>query len=574
MAIALACVAACLLPAAALAGTPAWTTYRHDAVRSGIDPDSTSPAAPVQVWQTPPSDGQVWAEPLVYGSRVYVATENDTVYALDSSTGAVIWHRHLATAVNSGRLPCGDIGPTVGVTSTPVIDPSTGRIYVVADTWDGSHATSIAHEMYALNLSDGSVAVGPVPVDPPGSIHANQLQRSSLALDAGKLIIGYGGNDGDCAYYHGWLVAVGEGGGPLQTFEVDRSSREGAIWGSGNAPPIDSAGDIWTSTGNGQGGWDYQESVIKLSSNLTVLDHWTPSNWASLDSGDTDLGSSMPVLLPGGLVFEIGKAGVGYLLNAANLGGTDGSPLYSRNVCSGSWGGGIYVNGVIYATCSDGLRALKLGAASRTFAPLSSWSVNSDAVGPPIFAGGLVWSVGTSVGASNGGLYGLDPATGATRFYADLGGYEHFTTPSAGGGFLFVVNQTGSGRDQLTAFRIVNPAPPPPSILHLRVRHVRGKLRLRVTLSAPGTLTIKVSKLVPGRIESGRCRIHAGHGHRCHVRALRMTRHRTLDAGVSGFRLRMRPLPPGTYLVTVTATGPGGRSAPRQVFVTIARGEP
>ena len=569
----LACVAVVLLSASALAPSPAWTTYRHDAARSGIDPDSTSPGPPVQVWQTPALDGQVWAEPLVYGSDVYVATENDTVYALNASTGAVVWRKHLAAAVPAGQLPCGDIGPTVGITSTPVIDPATGRIYVVADSWNGSSAASIAHKMYALNVSNGTVAVGPVAVDPPGSTHTAQLQRAGLALDAGKIVIGYGGNDGDCGSYHGWLVAVPESGGSLQSFEVDGHSGEngGAIWGAGNAPPIDSSGNIWIATGNGSSSsFDGQEAVIKLNSNLRGLDWWAPSDWSALDSSDADLGSSMPVLLPDGLVFEIGKQGIGYLLSQGKLGHTGGTPVYSRQVCNGSWGGGIDVNGVIYVTCSDGLRALALNLSSKTFAPLSTWSVNSDAVGPPIFAGGLVWSVGPSIGASNGGLYGLNPTTGATSFYADLGGYEHFTTPSAGGGLLFVANQSGSGRDEVTAFRIVSTTSRAPAILHLRARKVRRKLRLRITLSAPAKVRIVVSQLIYGRIATNRCRAHARHGRRCQMREPWLRRRRSLEGGVNGVRLRMAPLPPGRYLVKVTATGPGGSSAPRTAVVTIS----
>jgi polyvinyl alcohol dehydrogenase (cytochrome) len=238
---------------------PAWTTYRHDAARSGIDPDSTSPIAPTQAWQTGALDGAVYGQPLVYGSTVYVATENDTVYALDAATGAVKWQQHLATPVPSGRLPCGNISPTVGITSTPVIDPAAGRIFAVGDTWDG---TNIRHELFGVNLSDGSVVVGPQAVDPVGSTPANQLQRASLALDVGKVIIGEGGNAGDCGTYHGWLIAVPEAGGALQTFEVDGGAGEnaGAIWGSGNAPPVDASGDVWTSTGNGSStNFDYQE---------------------------------------------------------------------------------------------------------------------------------------------------------------------------------------------------------------------------------------------------------------------------------------------------------------------------
>jgi len=454
------CLALVATPGVARAAIPSWTTYHHDAGRSGIDPDSTSPLPPNQmgqIWQTSALDGAIWGQPLVYGSRVYVATENDTVYALNAATGAVVWQTHLATPVDAGQLCGGDITPTVGITSTPVIDPTTGRIYVVADTEEEDNSASIAHEMFALNLSDGSVAVGPVPVDPPGSTHADQLQRASLALDAGKVIIGYGGNDSDCGNYHGWLVAVPEAGGSLQTFEVDSQSgdSQGAIWGAGNAPAIDSSGDLWVATGNGNStNFDYSESVIKLDSNLNMLDFWAPSDWSYLDNNDLDLGSTMPLLLPDGLIFEIGKQGVGYLLSASSLGGEDGTPVYSHSVCNGSWGGGIYYNGVIYVACSDGMYALALNTANQTFAPLSTWTVDSNGISPPIFAGGLIWSADYN----DGYLYGLDPSTGAETFVsANLNGFEHFASPSAGGGRLFVANQTASTGDQVTAFQIANP---------------------------------------------------------------------------------------------------------------------
>jgi outer membrane protein assembly factor BamB len=480
-----ACLALSAMSGAALAAIPSWTTYRHDSGRSGSDPDSTSPASPTQIWQTPALDGPMWAQPLVYGTRVYVATGNDTVYALDAATGAVVWQKHLATPVPAVQLSCGDIKPNVGIVSTPVIDPGTGRIYVVADTWDGSNSSSIAHVMYALNLSDGSVAVGPVPVDPPGSVHGDQLQRVALALDAGKIIVGYGGNDGDCGTYHGWLVAVPEGGGSLQTFEVDSGAghSQGAIWGSGNAPPVDSAGDIWISTGNGNSGstFDFSESVIKLDANLNQLDWWAPTNWQALDSGDIDLGSSMPVLLPGGLVFEIGKGGTGYLLNGSSLGHIGGE-IFQAGVCSGSWGGGIYVAGVIYVTCSDGLHALSLNTATRTFSALPGWSVNSNVQGPPTFAGGLIWSTGTGIGATSGNLYALDPRSGATQFSADLGGFKHFVTPSAGGGRLFVANVT-----QVTAFQISHPPGSTPTSLSLTASQTP------VVAGQPVTYTANVS---------------------------------------------------------------------------------
>jgi outer membrane protein assembly factor BamB len=655
----------------ASAAVPAWTTYHHDAVRSGIDPDSSSPVAPSQVWQSAALDGTVFGEPLVYGSRVYVATENDTVYALDASSGQVVWQRHLGTPVSDSVIPCtGDINPTVGITSTPVIDPATGRIYVVADTWAGT-AASVAHDMYGLNLSDGSIGVGPVPVDPAGSVHTDQLQRPALALDAGKVVIGYGGNSGDCGNYHGWLVAVPEAGGSLQSYEVDSQpgDSEGAIWGSGNAPPVDSSGDVWVSTGNGSStNFDFSESVIKLDSNLNRLDYWAPSDWQSLDSGDADIGSSMPLLLPGNLVFQIGKSGTGYLLDASNLGGEGGSPVYSASVCNGSFGGGIFYNGVIYVACSDGMYALRLDTATRTFAPLPGWSVDSNAVSPPIEAGGLIWSADYQ--GSN--LYGLDPSTGAETFVSDnLNGFEHFATPSAAGGLLYVANQTAGSGDQVTAFRvattspasptsealttsanpsaigqvvtftdIVSPAPDAgtvtftdggvpiagcgaipvslassrvtcttkfggaghysiaasysgdayykgstaaltqgvtstqvvPVISHLRKRLVRRRLRLLFTLSVPAKLRIVVWRRVSGRRVGHRCRAGAKTGRRCTILIWKGTFHPSGKQGRNVVKLRMRPLAPGSYTVTVIAiSASGGRSRRHAITFTVAR---
>ena len=178
-------------------------------------------------------------------------------------------------------------------------------------------------------------------MEPPGDDPAAQLQRAALALDNGEIVVGYGGNDGDCSTYHGWLRSVSESGGSEHTFEVDESvGDEGAIWGSGNGPAVDSSGDLWAATGNGNSGstFGYQESVLKLGQSLNLLDYWAPSDWQSLDSSDLDLGSSEPLLLPDNLVFEIGKQGIAYLLNASNLGHEGATPAYQAQVCSGSWG--------------------------------------------------------------------------------------------------------------------------------------------------------------------------------------------------------------------------------------------
>ncbi len=356
-----------------------WTTYRGDAQRSGLDGTSGAATGFSQAWTSPTLAGPVYAQPLIYFGLVIVATENNDVYALNETTGGVIWHAKAGVPVPAGQLPCGNIWPTVGITSTPVIDPVSGRVFVVADTWNGSSSSSIAHRLFAFNLGTGTPVAGfPINVDPPGSIPPNQLQRTALALTGGKVVIGYGGNDGDCGTYNGWLASVPKTGGALRTFKVEPGDTGGAIWGSGDGPAVDSAQNLWVATGNGFGsGYGYQESVLKLDSNLNLLDHWAPSNWAQLDNSDTDLGSSEPLLLPGGLVFQIGKSGIGHLLSATHLGGTGAAPRYQAQVCGqtsdASFGGAIYYAGVIYVSCADGLRALSLNVSSARFSALAGW---------------------------------------------------------------------------------------------------------------------------------------------------------------------------------------------------------
>ena len=109
-------------------------------------------------------DGQVYGEPLEATGRVFVATENDTIYALAANTGAVLWSTHVGTPVPSGDLPCGDISPTVGITGTPVIDVARGEIFAVADELSGG---APAHVLVGLNMYTGTSLLAQA-VDPPG----------------------------------------------------------------------------------------------------------------------------------------------------------------------------------------------------------------------------------------------------------------------------------------------------------------------------------------------------------------------------------------------------------------------
>ena len=187
-------------------------------------------------------DGAVYAEPLVVGDHVLVATEGDSLYALDAHTGKVQWRTNVGKPVPLSDLPCGNIDP-LGITGTPVYDPATGLVFAVAEV------SGPAHVLLGIDAGTGQVRVRRL-ADPAGMEPRAQQQRAALALSGGRVYIAYGGLFGDCGNYHGWVVAVRtDGAGPLLSYQVP-TSRMGGIW----APPgpvVDSAGRLYVAVGNG-----------------------------------------------------------------------------------------------------------------------------------------------------------------------------------------------------------------------------------------------------------------------------------------------------------------------------------
>jgi polyvinyl alcohol dehydrogenase (cytochrome) len=405
-----------------------WTVYHGDAAGSGYAPSVTGVDTDSPAWSSPALDGSLYGEPLVAAGYVYVATENDTVYALSSSTGAVAWSTHIASPVPASSLPCGDISPTVGVTGTPVIDQSRSEIFVVADELVNGKP---AHLLVGLNTTSGAIELTQ-NVDPPGANPANLLQRTGLTLDSGQVIFGMGGNDGDCATYRGRVVAVNEAGGTPTFFTVDAAAGDdqGAIWMGGAAPAVDSSGDIWVSAGNGSvysdsQPYDDSDSALELSSSLQLLQYFAPTTWPENNAHDLDM-SMAPALLSDGQVVLAGKSRIVYLLNGSHLGGIGGQEASLGSACNEDINGGSAVVGTtVYLPCLNGTVAVQ-----ETVSPpgLSlDWSASVGG-GPPIVAAGLVWTIG-----QNGTLYGLDPSNGRVRQQASIGvPATHFPTPSVG----------------------------------------------------------------------------------------------------------------------------------------------
>jgi len=361
----------------------------------------------------------VYAEPLIVGGRVIVATETDDVFAFDATTGRQLWRAPLGSPVSGGSLPCGDIDPS-GITSTPAVDPRSGLVYVVV------YRSDFRHSLVALNLRTGAVR-WQRPIDPPGGDYTTEQQRAALLLSRAHVYVAYGGLFGDCGNYHGWVVGAPASGpgGSLITYQVP-SANQGAIWAP-SGPAVDDAGYIYVATGNGNSSsFDYGNAVIRLSPALQATSFFAPSDAGALNTTDSDLGSTGPVLLPGSRAFIAGKSGVGYLLDTNALGGL-GAPVPSISMAA-AFGAYAYSAGVLYIPTTSGIVAVRVSGER-----LSQLWTQSAATLPPILAGAGLWALG-----ADGTLYQLDPGTGSIRFQASVGTPAHFATPAASGGRVYV----------------------------------------------------------------------------------------------------------------------------------------
>ena len=328
--------------------SPGVFTYHNDPARTGQNVNETI-LTPITATSTTfgklfadPVDGQLYAQPLYVANVaipaqgihnvVYAATENDTVYAFDADVqGAPLWQTSLlvngGTPVPSSDLPpypgegtsCTVVVPVIGVTGTPVIDPTTNTLYVVAKTKEGPpDVPAYVQRLHALDLATGAEKFGgPVTIAAtvPGTGDGSDgttltfdplhhLNRPGLALVNGVVYVAFGSLCDDYPF-HGWLFGYDAG---LLTqvgvFVTTPNGGGGGVWQSGGSVAADAGNNLYVMTGNGtfdadQGGVDFGDSVLELSpATLTVADSFTPFDQATWDPNDLDLGSGAPVVLP------------------------------------------------------------------------------------------------------------------------------------------------------------------------------------------------------------------------------------------------------------------------------------
>jgi len=363
------------------------TTYHYDNYRSGWDSDESSltygnvNSGSFGLLQTVTLDDQVDTQPLLVPNEttttgvdpgqhdvLYVTTESDTVYAIDASSGTILFQVSLGTPVPY-PLGCNNNGPNVGIDGTPVIDTTANAMYVIAYTLQGSTPTYYIHELNLSNLTD---VISPVLITASHTLTNGkaytfnasvQRQRPALLEADGNIYAGFGSFcDFAGSQSRGWLLGWQTGSlTPLAANRLNdtrsRSSNDfflSSIWMSGGGIAADPSGNVYFVTGNSDySGTSYNsvtnisETVAEVSSNLTqLLTFFTPSDVGQLDQGDVDFGSGGVLLLPEApgsseppLAAAAGKEGTLFLLDRQNMGGHHSSKnkvLDQENV-GGCW---------------------------------------------------------------------------------------------------------------------------------------------------------------------------------------------------------------------------------------------
>lgn len=417
-------------------------------------------------------DGYVYAQPLYVsnvtlpgkGTRnvVFVATENDSVYAFDADSnagadGGLLWHTNLGIAAESIlfgiRYHHNVLNPLIGITGTPVIDPASGTLYLDVFSGEVADTTNCVHRLHALDIATGAeepfspvLVTASVPgtgVDSSNGVvnffPQNHMSRPALTLAGGVLYAAYG-SYGDTDPYHGWVIGFNAtnlqqlpnyafASTPNATTNIfGVNAGEGALWMGGDGVCVDAANNLYFETGNGSfsahtNGGDYGDCFVKLSATngLTVLDYFAPSNQDSMALNDQDLGSGGPILLPNSvgsaahphLMVGAGKEGTIYLLDRDNLGHY--SPTSNRIVQTaigairGVWGSPAYFNNLIYFQgVGDVMKAFGITNGVMTTAPVTRSTTSFGGVGytPSISANGtknaIAWVIDTSAYGSKG----------------------------------------------------------------------------------------------------------------------------------------------------------------------------
>jgi uncharacterized protein (TIGR03437 family) len=461
---------------------------------TALTPATVSPNRFGRLFQLP-ADGQIYAQPLYQGNvtvagqgvhnMVFFATEHNSVYAYDADTAAPpLWTVNLGPSVPSSAYGAAytDIAPEIGILGTPVIDPSTGTLYVVAATVENG---TYYYRLHALDTGSGVEKFGaPVviaaAVEGSGIDNVNgvvtftalqQIQRPALLLQNGVVYVAFGSH-ADNPPWHGWIIGYSAANVQSQTAVLNTTPNSwgGAVWHSGRGLSADSQGDIYAVTGNGVSDevTEYSDNVLRLNpGDLTVSDWFAPSDVQTLDDDDGDLGASGAMLIPGtNFLITGGKQGGAYVLGTASLGHMNSGAQYSQNFPDGNmynmavWrrsnGPVLYLHGgnspvAAYTFAGSRIDAAASSQSSSAYpAPLDGMAISANGGNA---GSGILWMVTADAWPL--------PATGTLHaFNADdlsselwnssmnigrdaLGSFTKFANPTVANGKVYVPTSSG-----------------------------------------------------------------------------------------------------------------------------------
>jgi len=463
-----------------------YLTWKNDTARTGLQSHETI-LTPANVNREQfgeifsyTLDGWTYAQPLyvaglyIGGAKhdvVFVTTENDSVYAFDAdSPGPPLWQTSfLGPGITT--VPSIIAGNGVGITSTPVIDPGSGRIYVLAQTVEKG---VYANKLHALNIHSGAEKPGsPVLVSAVGFEAQQEFNRSALLLANGNIYVAFASYENDRMPFNGWVFAFDAASlRQVASWNDTASGSGGGIWMGGTGPSADKNGNIYIATGNGtwNGTTDFGISVVKLDSTLHVLDYFTPFNEAALSDADYDLGSGGVLLVPeqsGAFSHELivcGKPDSIYVVDRDSMGhkgASDDSQIIQALHAQVGGTSGFYADAHCFTTAAffqqkvyfignnDVIKAFSLDSASGelSLAPVSQGSFvfvfpgAQPVVSSNGTADGIVWAVDYSAAAS---LHAFDGTDVSRELYRSpsIGQTTKWTVPTVINGKVYVATQT------------------------------------------------------------------------------------------------------------------------------------
>jgi hypothetical protein len=487
---------------------PDVTTYHNDRMRSGTNPyetvltPSTVNSTKFGLLRTLAVDGLVDAQPLylhqlsIAGNPhnvVYAVTENDSVYAFDADLGGPPLWKQSALGANetpSDDRGCGQVTPTIGITSTPVIDRAAGphgALFLVAMSKNAQG--TYFHRLHALDLTTGAELFGgprtiaatyPAQTGSVSFAASQYKERAALLLLGGQVYLAFTSHC-DAGPYQGWIMAYSESTlEQTAVLNVTPNGTDGSIWQAGGGLAADAQNNIYFLDANGtfdtsfdasgfpaQG--DFGNAFIKVSTSqgMKVADYFATWNTGSESSGDEDLGSGGAMLLPDlvdahgatrQLAIGAGKDGHIFVVDRNNMGkfnstpGANSNPNVYQDLASTLGGNSVYsvpayFNGVVYyGAVGDQLKALPVSHALVAATPSSKSAASFTYPGtfPSISANGaqaaIVWAVQNNTPAV---LHALDATNLANEFYnsSQAGSRDQF-----GAGNKFIVPTVVDGK--------------------------------------------------------------------------------------------------------------------------------